>query len=152
MEHLTGLQPQSNTVWRCVEANNPTAPEHTTTAFPLKERKENQQGGEGNPNPPPSACWVIPPLRQTAVSPDAAVLTANRCVLPGRFHVHVVQRGLPHHMMSPRKLQALLRLSPREQKKKCDICSAAAILPRRHDDDDDDGKERGTFSVLECTT
>lgn len=98
------------------------APEHTTRVFHSKERKENhkQEGEEEdsimavNPNPPLSACWVIQP----AVSPDAAVLTAHGCVLPGRFHVHVVQRGLPHHMMSPRELQALLRLPPQEEKKK----------------------------------
>lgn len=81
-----------------------------------------------------------PPLRQTAVSPDAAVLTANGCVLPGRLHVHVVQRGLPHHMMSPRKLQALLRLSPREQKKKY------VFAPTSHSEDDDEKESDILFS------
>lgn len=32
-------------------------------------------------------------------SPDAAVLTANRSILAGGVYIHVVQGGLPHHVV-----------------------------------------------------
>lgn len=47
--------------------------------------------------------------------PDAAVLTAHGSVLPGGFHIHVVERGLPDHVVSPCELQTLVCLLPWRQ-------------------------------------
>lgn len=54
-----------------------------------KEEEEEEQGRKKSR------------LNTRTHTPDAAVLTAYSCVFSGWFHIHVVQRGLPHHMMSP---------------------------------------------------
>lgn len=42
--------------------------------------------------------------------PDFTVLTAHCCVLPGWFHIHVIQSGLPNNVMRPGELQTVSHL------------------------------------------
>lgn len=54
-------------------------------------------------------------------SPDAAVLAANSCILAGGVYAHVIQCGLPHHMVGTPELCPSVSLQ--NKKKHCQGCA-----------------------------
>lgn len=48
-------------------------------------------------------------------TPDTAVLAANSSILAGGVYTHVVEGGLPYHMVRASKLGASVSLAPHRQ-------------------------------------